>query len=143
MEAAAAAALRSPTAAAAGPSRRPAATGASSLHFDRRRSFASGSIKVGMSFWFLCYGESSVSCRVWASIIRMMKEELDLISDFSVLGWLPCPFLFFFVSLFTVEGFNFHPACFWCDYPAACSFYNLTTFGLSCVIRLSMEMEEW
>lgn len=48
-----------------------------------------------MSFWFLCYGESSVSCRVWASIIRMMKEELDLISDFSVLGWLPCPFLFF------------------------------------------------
>ncbi|CAN6281649.1 unnamed protein product [Urochloa humidicola] len=45
MEAAAAAALRSPTAAAAGPSRRPAAPGASSLPFDRRRGFAFGSIK--------------------------------------------------------------------------------------------------
>ncbi|CAN6298020.1 unnamed protein product [Urochloa humidicola] len=45
MEAAATAALRSPTAAAAGPSRRPAAPGASSLPFDRRRGFAFGSIK--------------------------------------------------------------------------------------------------
>ncbi|CAN6292271.1 unnamed protein product [Urochloa humidicola] len=45
MEAAAAAALRSPTAAAAGPSRRPAPPGASSLPFDRRRGFAFGSIK--------------------------------------------------------------------------------------------------
>ncbi|KAJ1293877.1 hypothetical protein BS78_01G102900 [Paspalum vaginatum] len=43
MEAAVAAALRSPT--VAGPSRRPAAPGASSLSFDRRRSFAFGSIK--------------------------------------------------------------------------------------------------
>jgi hypothetical protein len=53
MEAAATAALRSPTAAAARTSRRPAALGASSLSFDRRRSFAFGSIKVGTSFWFL------------------------------------------------------------------------------------------
>lgn len=45
MEAAVAAALRSPT--AAGPSRRSAAPGASSIPFDRRRSFAFGSIKVG------------------------------------------------------------------------------------------------
>ncbi|XP_066369184.1 UV-B-induced protein At3g17800, chloroplastic-like [Miscanthus floridulus] len=43
MEAAVAAALRSPT--AAGPSRRSAAPGPSSLPFDRRRSFAFGSIK--------------------------------------------------------------------------------------------------
>jgi hypothetical protein len=73
MEAAAAAALRSPTAAAA-PPRRSAAPGASSLLFDRRRSFAFGSIEVGTSFWFL------------STVYAGIKEEisLDLMLNFPV-----------------------------------------------------------
>ncbi|WVZ60278.1 hypothetical protein U9M48_010325 [Paspalum notatum var. saurae] len=62
MEAAVAAALRSPI---AGPSRRPAAApGASSLPFDRRRSFAFGSIK-GL-------GRQQLTSRTWrrSSVVR-------------------------------------------------------------------------
>ncbi|GJM96409.1 hypothetical protein PR202_ga13240 [Eleusine coracana subsp. coracana] len=63
--AAAAAALRSPTAAAA-PSRRSAAPGASSLPFDRRRSFVFGSIK-GL-------GRQQLTARRRSSVVRASRS---------------------------------------------------------------------
>ncbi|KAF8734315.1 hypothetical protein HU200_014539 [Digitaria exilis] len=72
MEAAAAAALRSPTAAAAaGPSRRPAAPGASLLPFDRRRGFAFVSIK-GL-------GRQQLTCRAKrrSSVVRASSSPSE------------------------------------------------------------------